>query len=392
MKKNIWVISNNKNELYEAQHSIDASGGMKTVINPSLEVIKRNVARCETVAGYSIRPSLILADFDMGVDIIEECLNYIQSIPSFAGVPCLLMCNDKTDELEQKCFDLGAMVLLKKPLSDMDIVRVERASWQYEMTSNYEKILQKQASELQGAREIRMLNEKLEARNKVLKQVFGKYFSEDVVNVILDQPGGDALGGDKINVSILMADLRGFTALSDKLEADVVVDIIDNFLAEMTKIIQEYKGVVIEFIGDEVLAIFGAPYPLECSEGNAIAAAITMQNSMRGINEYNRRKGYPEIGMGVGINKGEVFIGNIGSEYLMRYNVIGTNVNLCSRIEGYCNKGQILVAEDAIADIRDILTIRNKYKINPKGFDNEIPIVEVTGIGGDFGRIQEEGK
>lgn len=389
MKKNIWVVCNNKKELYDIQHCIDDGGGMKAIIVPSIEAVKRNIERCDSQNGFMIKPSLILGDADMGLDMLKECVDYIQEIPAYAGVPVLLMCRERTPELDIECYGLGAMIVLQKPISELDIVRIERASWQYEMTCNYEKILQKQASVIEATKEIKELNDKLEARNKILQQVFGKYFSEDIVNVILDQPGGDALGGEKINVSILMADLRGFTTLSDKLEADAVVDIIDNFLAEMTKIIKEYKGVVIEFIGDEVLAIFGAPTPLECSEGNAIAAAITMQNKMRSINEYNRSKDYPEIGMGIGINKGEVFIGNIGSEYLMRYNVIGTNVNLCSRIEGYSSKGQILVSEAAVNNIKDILTIKNRYYIDPKGFSGDIPIVEVTGIGGEYGRIQE---
>lgn len=391
MRKNIWIICDNKQDLYETQHIIDDGGAMKAICLPNVDAIRRAIERANDSEGVSLHPSLIIADYDMGQMAVNECVGIVQNDPQYAGVPLIFMCGQRTYDIDMKCYETGATIVLEKPITNLDIVRIERASWQYEMTCNYEKILNRQSAEIKTTKEIRALNEKLATRNKVLQQVFGKYFSDSVVDVILEQPGGDMLGGQKVEVTVLMADLRGFTSMSDSLSADAVVDIIDHFLGEMTKIISDYKGVVIEFIGDEILAVFGAPFSLECSEGNAIAAAICMQNKMRFVNDYNRDHGYPQISMGIGINKGEVFLGNIGSEYMMRYNVIGKTVNLCSRIEGYSTGGKILISEESIKGIEDMLTIPNRYVINPKGFTEDIPICEVTGIGGEYGRIQEVG-
>ena len=214
-------------------------------------------------------------------------------------------------------------------------------------------------------------------------RVFGKYFSDEVVRVILDDPQGAALGGDKKTVTIMMADMRGFTSLSERLPAEAVIDILNHFLGEMTEIIRRRCGTVIEFQGDAILAIFGAPLSLASAEETALITAIEMQNHMDVLCDYCRQKGYPGIEMGIGIHKGEVFLGNIGSERLMQYNVIGHAVNLCSRIESYSVGGQILISQDAIRAIKKPVRCNQELEISMKGICNPIKIYEVLAIEAD---------
>ena len=365
---------------------------MKAYCLMSYAAVEKAVKRLAIYGKPEDQPSLLIADYESGLEEEFACLFFLKIQPAFAGLPLFIMCNEKTKEVEEHCYGLGATVVVTKPLSETTMLRIERTSWQHEMTRSYEQLIQQQANELESAKEIKRLNEMLRSRNELLNQIFGKYFTEDVVESILEEPTGSRLGGKKAVVTVLMADLRGFTSLSDRLSGDVVVDILDNFLEEMTRIILNHKGTVIEIIGDEILAVFGAPIEIEKSECNAMAAAIDMQNAMKTVNKYNKSKEYPGIEMGIGIHKGEVFIGNIGSEYLMRYNVIGSAVNLCSRIESYTFGGQILASYSTFESMKDSVTIGDSFWISMKGFRKQIPICEIFGIedGDDIYQLVKE--
>lgn len=390
MNKNIWIICNRRMVLFEAQQQINSNGGLKAYCFFSLEALERGAARFEQSGGIQDSPSLIIIDYETEEAHDWTIHSFIQNNPALAGVPLFFMADKKYQEQDAKCYTMGATVVLERPFSEDALLRIEKAASQHEMTRSYEQILKRQVSELKAAKEIKILNEKLKIRNEFLHQIFGKYFSEEVVEQILDKPEGAALGGEKKTICVLMADLRGFTSLSDRLTGEEVVDILDYFLGEMTRIITSYKGTVIEFIGDAILAVFGAPLETEDMELNALSAGIIMQNTMTDVNRRNVEKGYPEISMGIGIHKGEVFIGNIGSEYLMRYNVIGQAVNLCSRIENYSLGGQILASLDTLKGIEDQVIVSNPFSITMKGLRTPARICEIKGTKGEHGVILEE--
>lgn len=383
MKRSIWLVCNQRAVLLEAQRQINQSGGLKAYCFFSREALEDGYLRLSENMGYE-PPSLILIDYITDAEQDFGCLRYLQKNRALATVPVFYITDDKSEEKDGKCYEMGATVVLQYPFSKHSVMRIEKAAEQHEMTRSYEKMIMQQSMELKAAREIRILNDKLKVRNEFLYHIFGKYFPEEVVEVILDKPEGDTLGGEKRNVTVLMADLRGFTSLSDRLSGEIVVDMLDRFLEEMTQIITAYRGTVIEFIGDAILAVFGAPVDTECSEEEAIAAAISMQNAMSRVNEYNREKDYPEIRMGIGIHKGEVFIGNIGSEYMMRYNVIGQAVNLCSRIENFSLGGQVLVSKQTLTDIAKNIKTEDTFYISMKGIRVKIPICSVTGMTGKY--------
>ena len=394
MERNIWVINDNKSELVMIQQKINSSGGVRAICLPSCGAVKkamdRNANARTGIAGSGSdimpmnRPSLIIVDYNTEEREQYESYRLIESNSAYAGIPMVFLVDYRDDDIVEECYEKGAGAILSKSLKKTDILRIKRMAWQYEKTANYEKILQKQVTELQTAKQIRRLNEQLQSRNDLLYQVFGRYFTDDVVEKILSGPSGSSIGGEKKVVTVLMADLRGFTSISEKMAPDRLTDMINYFLGEMTEVILKYHGTIMEFIGDAILAIFGAPVELECCEEDAIAAAIDMQNSMRTVNGYNRDNGYPQLEMGIGIHKGEVFVGNIGSDRMMRYNVMGNTVNQCSRIESCSVGGQILVSGTTIENIRDIIEVRNTFSIAAKGLSEMIDIWEICGIMGKY--------
>lgn len=379
MEKTIWVMGKKRQEMIEAQRRVNGAGSMRAVCILSFAALKKLVEGLPKNA-----PSLFILDYDMSLEEEFESLTYWKQQQELAGVPLFFMAVERNRMLDEECYSKGATVVLHKPFSRSGILRIERTAWQYEVTKKYEKMLQKQASDLQAAREIFRLNQQLKARNELLHQIFGRYFSDDVVEVILEQPQGAAIGGEKRELTIMMADLRGFTSLSANLAPDAVTQLLNLFFDSVVGAIMKYHGTVIEFLGDAVLAVFGAPIATSCHTEDAIAAAITMQNGMQAVNLCCKQNGYPELEMGIGIHRGEAFIGNVGSEQMMRYNVIGQVVNECSRIEGYSVGGQILLSQEAYEASTCPVAVAKRMNIRVKGLQQSVSVCDVQGIGGTY--------
>ena len=228
---------------------------------------------------------------------------------------------------------------------------------------------------------IQQLNAQLELRNQLLSETFGRFLSDEIVRQLLDTPDGLLLGGKKRELTIMMSDLRGFTAMSERMEPQALIAMLNHYLGEMTDVIQQYNGTIIEFIGDGILAIFGAPLASNCHAADAVAAAVAMQRQMDAINEWNAARGYPVLEMGIGINTGDVIVGNIGSEKRTKYGVVGSHVNLCGRIESYTTGGQILISPQTRAMIPCPLTVAQELEVFPKGVKGALTLSHITGIG-----------
>ena len=160
---------------------------------------------------------------------------------------------------------------------------------------------------------------------------------------------------------------------------------LNNYLSEMTTIIQKYNGTIDEFIGDAILTIFGAPFQRPDDAERAVACALEMQLAMPRVNAWNVENGLPELEMGIGINTGEVVVGNIGSRKRAKYGVVGSNVNLAGRIEGYTIGGQILIAGATRDAVKAPLTILGDQTVEPKGVAHPITLYEIGGLGGVHG-------
>lgn len=386
MKKIIWVIGGDRKQMIEMQRQINSSGSMRALCLLSSEALQRAVASGKEEHTSDISsPSLIIIDYTLIVTSDFEPLSFIKKQRELAGVPLFFVVEKRSEEVDEDCYAKGAMVILHKSFSKSEIMRIENAAWQYENTKNYEKMLQKQAADLKAAKEIMSLNQQLKARNDLLHQIFGRYFSDEVVEVILEQPQGAAIGGEKREVTVMMSDLRGFTSLSEEMEPEAVTTLLNFYFEKMLESILKYHGTVIEFLGDGVLSVFGAPLHSDSHTSDAIAAAISMQNAMKDVNAYCAEHGYSDLEMGIGIHCGDVFVGNVGSEKMMRYNVIGHVVNECSRIESNSAGGQVLVSEEAISKAGYPVTVAGRLNIVAKGLKEPIPAGEVVGIAGPYG-------
>src|SRR5512138_390608 len=190
--------------------------------------------------------------------------------------------------------------------------------------------------------------QELERRNEFIRKVFGRYTSDEVVGALLDAPDGLKLGGEKREVTILMSDLRGFTALAERLEATEVVSLLNHYLSAMVEVIQQYGGTIDEIIGDAILVLFGAPMAAEDDARRAVLCALGMQKAMAGVNAHNEQKGWPAVEMGIALHTGEVVVGNIGSVKRSKYGVVGRTINTTARIESFTVGDQIIICPTQI--------------------------------------------
>ena len=230
---------------------------------------------------------------------------------------------------------------------------------------------------------------KLAEMAEVLKKMFGRYLSTEVMNSLIEDPSALELGGERRKVTIMMTDLRGFTALSERLEPEQVVQMLNAYFEIMVDIVLKYNGTINEFVGDALLVIFGAPQEMPDRAQRAIACAIEMQNAMSQVNKENRSEGLPELQMGIGLNETEVIVGNIGSSKRSKYAVVGSGVNMTSRIESYTVGGQILISESVRQEAGEVLRIDSQRDVLPKGAETPLRIYEVGGISGQHNQALE---
>lgn len=213
-----------------------------------------------------------------------------------------------------------------------------------------------------------------------IRDTFGRYVTKEVVEELIDNPDGLRLGGEKREVTIMFSDIRGFTPLSEHLGPEQVVDLLNRYLGDMADIVEKYGGTVSEFVGDAILAFFGAPVDHGDSPSRAVACAVEMQMAMVTINKDNVESGLSEVAMGIGSNTGDVIVGNIGSERRAKYGVVGHAINLTARVESSTIGGQILISEATYDKVKDTVIIKQERKLRLKGVDEEVVLYDVAGV------------
>ena len=226
--------------------------------------------------------------------------------------------------------------------------------------------------------------EDLYLRNEFIRRVFGQYVTNEVAEAALSRDGPLALGGARRKVTVLMADLRGFTPMSEVLSPEEVVDALNVFLGTMADIVMKYGGSVDNFIGDALMAVFGVPLTKPDDAERAVACAVEMQNSMASVNAQIEGRNLPDLVMGIGLSTGEAVAGNIGSQMRLKYSVIGSTVNLAARIEGVASGGQIFSSASTYNEVRDLVSTAGNLAVQLRGLNNPALIYEITGIGGDY--------
>ncbi|MEH1861014.1 MAG: adenylate/guanylate cyclase domain-containing protein [Nostoc sp.] len=218
-----------------------------------------------------------------------------------------------------------------------------------------------------------------------IRKTFGRYLTNEVVANLLESPEGLKMGGERRKITMLTSDLRGFTTTSEQLPAEEVVKILNFYLESVADAIAQYQGTIDEFMGDGILVLFGAPTAREDDAKRAVACAVAMQLVMAKVNERMKQWGLPPLEMGIGINTGEVVVGNIGSEKRTKYGVVGSQVNLTYRIESYTVGGQIFISESTLKEAGlSIVKINDQKSVLTKGVQQLITIYDVKGIGGEY--------
>lgn len=216
-----------------------------------------------------------------------------------------------------------------------------------------------------------------------IRDTFGRYVTKEVVDELLGSPDGLRLGGESRTVTILVTDLRGFTTLAAALPPKDVLEILNRYLARMVAVIQRYRGTVDEIQGDGILAFFGAPLGAVDDPVRAVACAIEMQIALESFNEEQREAGLPDVGMGIGLNTGEVIVGNIGSEQRTKYGAVGSAINMAYRIESYTVGGQILVSPATWERVQHVARARGTVTAQLKGLPEPLTLYDVDALGGD---------
>lgn len=219
-----------------------------------------------------------------------------------------------------------------------------------------------------------------ERSRQKIKQTFSKYVSPAIVNEILKSEKNLALGGKKQRLTVMFSDLRGFTTLSEKLEPDVLSQFLNTYFTKMTEEVFKANGTLDKFIGDAVMAFFGAPISFKNNAENACRCAL---NSLKRLDELNidfKQKGFPILDMGIGLNTGNMSVGNMGSDTLQSYTVLGDAVNLASRLESL-NKDygcHIIVGEETFKETQNLFVFRELDLVRVKGKKTAAPIYELV--------------
>lgn len=224
-----------------------------------------------------------------------------------------------------------------------------------------------------------------------IKAAFQNYVAPEVVNTMLQHPERLQLGGEKREMTVLFSDIRGFTTLSEQMEPEVLVNLLHSYLNPMTETVFKHHGTMDKYIGDAIMAIYGAPLLLPDHADRACDTALEMLERLHHLWEGWRAAGLPELKIGIGINSGVMTVGNMGSERLFDYTVIGDNVNLASRLEGL-NKyygTAILISEATQQLLQNGYILREVDRVRVKGKKAPVSIFELRGRGQPQGQEEE---
>jgi adenylate cyclase len=217
-------------------------------------------------------------------------------------------------------------------------------------------------------------------QKRVVKKLFGRYVSKDVYEQLLANPDGAELGGKRRDMSVLFSDIRGFTTVTEKGDAEALVAQLNEYFSRMVEIVFRHTGTVDKFVGDMVMALYGAPLDDPHHAEHAVATAIEMVHELGQLNRMWAARGMPQLDIGVGINSGDMIAGNIGSSAIMSYTVIGDNVNLGSRLESLNKQygSRIIISDASRARLTGSYDIRPLGDVVVKGKTQAVAIFEVV--------------
>jgi adenylate cyclase len=299
---------------------------------------------------------LVMPDMDG-----REVLRRIKEHPEWRATPVIVISGRQDMDGIIECIEAGADDYLFKPFNPVLLQARIKAGIERKRWHDREELYRQQ----------------LERNEKFIRATFGRYLSDEIVTDILERPEGLELGGDLRRVTIMMSDIRGFTTLSEQLDPAQVVTLINRYLGAMTDIIMAHQGTIDEFIGDAILAVFGAPQHRDDDADRAVQCALEMQAAMEEINRLNREDGLPDISTGIALNTGDVIAGNIGSERRSKYGFVGHPMNVTSRIEDVTAGGEILIANSTLVSLNGQYRTGESRELKVKGIDELLQVHQI---------------
>ncbi len=213
-----------------------------------------------------------------------------------------------------------------------------------------------------------------------IRDTFGRYLSKKVVDEIIENPAGRKIGGRRETVTVLMSDLRGFTRMSEAMDAEEVVRLLNRYLACMSEIILKFDGTIDELMGDSILAVFGVPEKGSNDAARAVACALSMQNALLQLNDEMMVEDYAPFEMGIAVNTGSVIVGNIGSKVRTKYGIVGAVVNRTARIESNAVGGDVLIGEETYGLVSDLVITAPPRSVMMKGLKSPLVYYAASAI------------
>ena len=215
-----------------------------------------------------------------------------------------------------------------------------------------------------------------------VRETLGRYVNPELAAQLLRDREALQLGGEVRDVAMLMSDLRGFSELSERLGPSAMIGLLNRYLAAMTPVIQQHRGVIDEFIGDAIFVLFGAPFARPDDAERAVRCAGAMQEALAAFNADSRAHGLPELSMGIGLHVGPVVAGNIGSPDRVKYGVVGPAVNLTARIQGLTAGGEVLMSEALLARVSALVSVAPGRSERVKGSSEPITVHRLLEVKG----------
>lgn len=205
-----------------------------------------------------------------------------------------------------------------------------------------------------------------------------RYFSPAVVEKILSSH--EDIGHEKLTATVMFADMRGFTSFSETNSAEAVVGVLNDYLDRMSQVIRDHQGTVDKYLGDGIMAVFGAPFPLKDGPFAAVKAAWHMQEAMKELNAAWQAKGLPVQGIGIGVHTGELIAGNVGAKDRVDYTVIGDTVNTTSRLQGVAQGDEVILSQETCDAVRDRAEVDPLEPVQVKGKREKLKVYKLKGL------------
>jgi adenylate cyclase len=212
-----------------------------------------------------------------------------------------------------------------------------------------------------------------------ISNTFGRYVDQEIAQELLSRPEASRMGGVKREVVILFADIRGFTPIAETMSPEATINLVNRHFARMIDVIQSHRGIIVDFLGDAILAFFDPlDGPLEPVVQRAISSSLQLQSAIEA--ENLAEPGYPALHMGIGLNVGEVVVGNIGSESRAKYGIIGSAVNLTHRIQGQAQGGEVVVSEMVLHQCEAMVAVKRTFQTKLKGIAHPVMLYVVENL------------